>query len=158
MSDLETRVAVYKDVVRAERDWGELETAAKAGEIKIADGALVQNRDGEVVIMQRESHHGWGKGAVVGAIIGIIFPPSIIASAAVGAGGGALITRIHRRLGRGKVLELGRTFDSGGFAIIVAYPSEFADAVNAKLDGVTSGWTGISGTVEETQEATGATT
>ena len=156
MADLETFVAVYTDVVRAEKDWAALESAAKAGEIKPADAAFVENRDGEVVILQRQSHHGWGKGAVVGAVVGIIFPPSIIGAAAVGAGGGALISRMMRRLGRGKVMELGSTFDSGTYAIIVAYPTEFKGAVAAKLEGAKSSWTAVSATVEEVQQTISA--
>ena len=156
MADVETYVAVYTDVLKAENDWAALGSAAQANEIKLADGALVENRDGEAVIMERQEHHGWGKGAIVGAVVGIIFPPSIIASAAVGAGGGALISRMMRRLGRGKVMELGSTFDSGTWAIIVAYPAEFKDAVAAKLQGAKTSWTAVSATDEEVEEAVAA--
>lgn len=153
MADIDTFVAVYTDILKAENDWAAVESAAEANEIKIADGALVENRDGEVVTLKRQEHHGWGKGAIVGAVVGIIFPPSIIASAVVGAGGGALVARMMRRLGRGKVMELGNTFDSGTWAIIVAYPTEFKDAVAAKLQGAKTSWTAVSATEEEVKEA-----
>jgi uncharacterized membrane protein len=68
-------------------------TVGTASEITIADVAFVENRDDDVKILERQSHHGWGKGAIVGAVIGIVFPPSIIASAAVGADGGSLSRR-----------------------------------------------------------------
>jgi uncharacterized membrane protein len=153
MADIETLMAVYSDVLKAENDWAALDSAAQANEIKLADAALVENRDGEVVILKREEHHGWGKGAIVGAVVGIIFPPSIIASAAVGAGGGALISRMMRRLGRGKVMELGSTFDGGNWAIIVAYPLESKEAVAAKLPGAKTTWTAVGATEEEVHEA-----
>ena len=88
MPVLDTTVAVYDDRADAETDWSALEAAAAAGQVQMADGALVENRHSEAVILERESHHGWGKGAVVGAVVGILFPPSILGAAAVGAGGG----------------------------------------------------------------------
>ena len=154
MADIDTRVAVYTDIVKAEGDWNALEAAGKANEIKIADAAFVENRDNEVKILHRQSHHGWGKGAIVGAVVGIVFPPSIIASAAVGAGGGSLIAAMMRRLGRGKVMELGSTFDSGTWAIIVAYPTEHAGQVADLLKDAKSTWVGVSATDEEVEEAT----
>jgi uncharacterized membrane protein len=154
MADIDTRVAVYTDIVKAEGDWKALEAAGKANQVKIADAAFVENRDNEVKIIERQSHHGWGKGAIVGAVVGIVFPPSIIASAAVGAGGGSLIAAMMRRLGRGKVMELGSTFDSGTWAIIVAYPSEDASAVADLLPGAKSTWAGVSATDEEVEKAT----
>lgn len=154
MADIDTRVAVYNDIVKAEGDWKALEAAGKANEIKIADAAFVENRDGDVKILERESHHGWGKGAIVGAVVGIVFPPSIIVSAAVGAGGGSLMTAMMRRLGRGKVMELGSTFDTGTWAIIVAYPTEHASQVADILKGAKSTWVGVSATDEEVEKAT----
>jgi uncharacterized membrane protein len=155
MADIDTRMAVYTDILKAEGDWKALEAAAKANEIKIADAAFVENRDGEVKILERQTHHGWGKGAIVGAVIGIVFPPSIIASAAVGAGGGSLIAAMMRRLGRGKVMELGSTFDSGTWAIIVAYPTEYASQVADTLKDAKSTWAGVSATDEEVEKAAG---
>ena len=91
MTNLDTIVAVYSDhpgpdidwsaLESAETDWWALEAAVQAGEVKIADAALVENRNGEALILERESHHGWGQGAVVGAVVGILFPPTIIGAA-----------------------------------------------------------------------------
>ena len=122
MANLDTSVFVYDDTVAAEEDWQALEAAAETGSITMADAAMVENRSGETVIVQRQSHHGWGKGAVVGAVVGILFPPSIIGAAAVGAGGGALLSGMTRALGRGKVKDLGDVLDSGAAAIIVVSP------------------------------------
>jgi uncharacterized membrane protein len=126
---LDTTVAVYDDVAAAETDWSALEEAAQSGMCNIADAALVQNNNGEVMILQRQSHHGWGKGVVVGAIVGVLFPPSLLGAAAVGAGGGALVSRMTRSLGRGKVKDLGEILDSGTMAIIVVSPTESTNAV-----------------------------
>jgi hypothetical protein len=59
MSKLETVVAVYDDLTSAETDWSVLEQAIGEGGLEIADAALVENQNGEAMILQRQSHHGW---------------------------------------------------------------------------------------------------
>lgn len=153
MPALDTTVAVYDDHDTADRDWTALEAAALEHRVNIADAALVENQSGEAVILQRQSHHGWGKGAIVGAVVGILFPPSILGAAAVGAGGGALIARMNRALGRGKVMDLGQTLDSGAMAIIVVSPAQSTNSVCHTLTGARTTTTVPSATVEEIQEA-----
>ena len=152
MPTLDTTVAVYNDLAAAETDWSALEAAAEAGLLEIADGALVENRNGEAMILQRQSHHGWGKGAVVGAVVGVLFPPSILGAAAAGAGGGALIARMTRALGRGKVKDLGETLDSGAMAVIVISPAQSTNAICNRLKGAKTTTTVPSATVEEVQQ------
>lgn len=64
---------------------------------------------------------------------GCCSPPSLIGAAAVGAGGGALVARMTRALGRGKVKDLGETLDSGEFAIVVVSPAASTNAVSNTL-------------------------
>jgi uncharacterized membrane protein len=161
MTNLDTIVAIYSQepgpdidwpaLETAEADWSALEAAAKAGEFKIADAALVENRGGEVLVLQRESHHGWGQGAVVGAVVGILFPPTIVGAAAVGAGGGALVARLRRALDHGKVKDLGESLHDGAMAIIVVSPYQGTNPICNVLKG--SNKTAIipSTTVEEIQ-------
>jgi uncharacterized membrane protein len=151
MTNLDTTVAVYEDRSTAEADWAALEEAVKGGSVDIADGALVENRGGEALILERESHHGWGKGALVGAVVGILFPPSLLGAAAVGAGGGALIARMTRSLGRGKVKDLGETLDSGSISIVVVSPVGSTNGVCHLLNGARTTTTVPSGSVEEVQ-------
>ncbi len=153
MASLDTSIFVYGDLTRAETDWQALETAAQAGTVNIADAALVENQQGQAVVVQRQSYHGWGKGAVVGAVVGILFPPSIIAAAAVGAGGGAAIAGMTRALGRSQVKELGETLDSGGTAIIVVCPTQSTNAVSNTLTGARTITTVPSATEEDIRQA-----
>jgi uncharacterized membrane protein len=152
MPVLDTTVAVYDERADAETDWAALEAAAAAGQLQMADGALVENRHSEAVILERQSHHGWGKGAVVGAVVGILFPPSILGAAAVGAGGGALIARMTRSLGRGKVKDLGETLDSGAMAIVVVSPADSTNAVCRTLKAAKTITTVPSASAEEVEE------
>jgi uncharacterized membrane protein len=129
MADLNTSVFVYDESSSAEWDWQALESGAEGGSFSIADAALVENRGAETVIVERQSHHGWGKGVVVGAVVGILFPPSLLGTAAVGAGGGALVSGMTRALGRSKVKYVGDALDSGASAIIVVSPAGSTNAV-----------------------------
>lgn len=152
MGTMDTTLAVYNDRSEADADWSALEAGAAATDLKIADAALVENRAGEEVILERQSHHGWGKGAVVGAVVGILFPPSIIGSAIIGAAGGGLIARMSRALGRGDVKDLGDALDSGTFAIIVVSPSESTNAICHTLTHAVTTTTVQSSTEEDVHE------
>ena len=129
MSTLYATVAVYDNDETAEKDWAALESA----HLDIADAALVRSQDGEAKVLQRQSRHGWGKGAVAGAVVGVLFPPSLLGAAVVGAGGGALVAKMTRSLGRGKVKDLGEVLDSGSMAIVVVEPAESSPIVTSTL-------------------------
>ena len=73
----------------------------------------------------------------------------------MGAGGGALIARMNRALGRGKVMNLGEALDSGAMAIIVVSPAQSTNGVCNTLTGARTTTTVPSASVEEIQEALG---
>lgn len=152
MSTLYATVAVYDDNEVAQKDWAALESAAETSGLDIADAAFISNHGGETTVLQRQSHHGWGKGAVAGAVVGVIFPPSLLGAAAVGAGGGALVARMNRSLGRGKVKDLGEALDSGDLAIVVVEPAESADRVSSTLKSAKTVKTAPSASSEEIQQ------
>jgi uncharacterized membrane protein len=137
MSSLSTTVAVYDDLPSAEKDWGALEEAATTPSIDLADAALVQRDDssGDVVSLRRLEHHGWGKGAVAGAVVGLIFPPSIVAGAVVGGLGGGLVGRISRAFDRGDIKELGDAMDRGEIAIVAVSTYDSVGEVEKLLSG-----------------------
>jgi uncharacterized membrane protein len=133
MTKLDTSIFRYDDHEVADSDWEALEAAVQRGELEIADAAFVTNENGHAIIVERKSIHGWGKGAIVGAVVGILFPPSLLGAAAVGAGSGALIAGLKRALGRDHVQRLGETLDSGAIAIIVVNPVGSTNAVTKTL-------------------------
>ena len=70
MKNLSTTIATYPDRASAEKDWHVIEDSAQAGTLDMADAALVvRDANGEVTTVDRLSHHGWGKGAVAGAVV-----------------------------------------------------------------------------------------
>jgi uncharacterized membrane protein len=121
-------------MVNAEQDWARLEASAKSGPVDLADAALVtHDADGKVNILERQAHHGWGKGAVLGAVVGILFPPSLIGGAVAGGLGGGLVARLHRSLNRGDVHELGEVMDSGQVSLVAVTDIGSVEALKAAL-------------------------
>ena len=84
--------AIYADPSKARTDWDSISVLAKEKTVEF-DGLTLVHRgtDGKIDV---DSHAkgmvkdtAWG--AVGGAVVGIIFPPALLASAAIGAGIGA---------------------------------------------------------------------
>jgi uncharacterized membrane protein len=152
--NLSTTVAVYSDQGAAEKDWDAIEVSAKSGEIDLADAALVHREaDGTITTLRRQSHHGWGKGAIAGAMVGLIFPPSLIGSAIVGAGGGGIVARLSRKVDRGDIKDLGEVMDTGDINMVVVTDSGSTKVLVDLLEGATKTLTKESATAEEIREA-----
>lgn len=157
MKNLTTTIAAYSDLAEAEQDWISLESAASAGSVDLADAALVEREpDGTIDVIHRQSHHGWGKGAAVGAIVGVLFPPSIIAATAVGAGAGALVSRMNRSLDRGDIKALGEVMDSGEIALVALAHEESTAMLTDLLSHASKKESRSSSTAEEVQRAMAA--
>jgi uncharacterized membrane protein len=156
MKNLSTTVAVYDDVTAAHADWDAIETASKDGSVELADIALVVRNENGVNAVRRQSHHGWGKGTVAGAVVGILFPPAILSSAVVGAAAGGVIARLNRSLDRGDIKELGEVMDSGELVLVVLTSEGTASAAVDLLQGATRSVTKASSTAEEVMEALSA--
>ena len=85
-------IAAYDDPDAARGDWKTIKELAKNDTIKVDGLILVSRRaDGKIHVDDdfHETRNGATWGAVGGAVVGLIFPPALLASAAVGAGIGA---------------------------------------------------------------------
>ena len=85
-------IAAYADPDAARGDWDALKQLAKDDAIKVDGLVLVSRRsDGKIHVDDdfHETAKGAGWGAVGGAVLGLIFPPTLLAGAVVGAGVGA---------------------------------------------------------------------
>jgi uncharacterized membrane protein len=159
MRNLSTTVAVYPDETTARGDWARLETAAEAGQINLADAALVRRTpDGDLERIERQSHRGWGKGAVAGAVVGLLFPPALVGSAVVGGVGGAVIARMNRSLDRGDLKDLGDVMDSGEITLVAVTSEETAAGLSEVLANATRSVTRSSAPAEDVREALDAET
>jgi uncharacterized membrane protein len=86
-------IAAYTDPDAAQADWDELKRLAKEDIIRVEDALVLVRRDAEGNVHVEDNLHEigivTGLGVVGGALIGLIFPPSILAGAVVGGGIGA---------------------------------------------------------------------
>jgi uncharacterized membrane protein len=126
-------IGTYPDEASAQVDYSVVKDLHADGAVGSYDGAVItKDADGKVHVNKDEMatrHGGWG-GAAVGAVVGILFPPSIIAGAAVGAAVGGVSGHLWRGMSRSDVKELGDMIDAGQAALLVVGQSTLEDALN----------------------------
>lgn len=87
-------IAAYSDAGAAKQDYDALKELVREG-IIFVDVAVLVSRDDDGKISVTENAHEVAKGSMVGAaagaVLGLIFPPSILAAAVVTGAGGAAV-------------------------------------------------------------------
>jgi uncharacterized membrane protein len=124
-------IGTYPNEAAARDDYQIVKDLHSAGAVGTYDAAVVaKDDDGKVHVNKDEMatrHGAWG-GAAVGAVVGILFPPSIIATAAVGAAVGGISGHLWRGMSRADVKEFGELMDDGQAALIVVGESTIEQA------------------------------
>ncbi|HXW36072.1 MAG TPA: DUF1269 domain-containing protein [Acidimicrobiales bacterium] len=125
-------IGTYPNVELARDDYDVVKDLHAAGGIGTYDAAVVtKDQRGKVHINKDEMatrHGAWG-GAAVGALVGILFPPSIIGSALVGATVGGVSGHLWRGMSRADAKELGEAIDEGEAALVIIGESTMEDAL-----------------------------
>jgi uncharacterized membrane protein len=102
------------------------------GAVGTYDAAVVTKDDAGKVHVNKDEmatrHGAWG-GAAVGAVVGILFPPSIIGTAIVGAAVGGVGGHLWRGMSRADVKEFGDVIDEGQAALVIVGESKLEQAV-----------------------------
>jgi uncharacterized membrane protein len=115
-------IGTYRDEDAAQADYDIIKGLHSDDAIGSYDASVVTKDDkGKVHVNKDETatrHGGWG-GAAVGGVIGILFPPAVIASAAVGAAVGGVSGHIWRGMSRADVKDFGEIIDAGQAALVV---------------------------------------
>ncbi len=115
-------LAVYDDEESAQEDYDVVKELHAAKVIGSFDAAVIRRDDnGKIHVNKDETatrHGAWG-GAAVGAVVGVLFPPSLLASAGVGALAGGLGGHFLKGMSRKDVKELGEYLDNGEVALLV---------------------------------------
>ena len=132
-------VAGYQDIETAQREFDGLVDLVKGKHVKV-EGAILVSHDaeGNVTVLSTGDHlgrkgAGWGGG--VGLAVGL-FQPELLAAAAVGAAGGALVGRFaSHKLESGIHDKIGEHLPPGSAGIIAVFPSEHRLAVEQALPG-----------------------
>jgi uncharacterized membrane protein len=126
-------IGTYPDEASARADYEVVKDLHALGAVGTYDAAVVRkDEDGKVHVNKDEMatrHGGWG-GAAAGAVIGILFPPSIIGTAIVGGAIGGVSGHLWRGMSRADVKELGDVIDAGQAALLVVGESTIADAID----------------------------
>jgi uncharacterized membrane protein len=120
-------VGTYADEEDARIDYDVVRDLHEQGLIGTYDIAIVsKDAEGKVHVKKREkpTEHGVWTGVAVGALVGILFPPSIIATGVVGGVTGGLAAHFWRGMSRGDVKELGELIDDGQAALVVVGESK----------------------------------
>jgi len=128
--------ATYASLDDAEADYDTLLDLHDADLVGTYDVAIINKDDeGKVHVTKHEkpTQHGAWTGAAVGAVVGILFPPSLIGAAVVGAGAGGLIGHLARGMSRSDMKDLGDTLDDGQAAVIVIGESKVGEKLDKDL-------------------------
>jgi uncharacterized membrane protein len=123
--------AVYDDIGDAEGDYEAVFELHAAKAIGTFDSAVIEKENGKVHVHKTEkpTQHGAWTGIAVGAVAGILFPPSIIGTAIVGGAAGGVVGHLWRGMSRGDLKDLGEALDEGEAALIVVGESRIDEQI-----------------------------
>jgi uncharacterized membrane protein len=118
----------------------DFQTMHREGSIDLIDAAvIVHGADGKVRFQETADPSGkkWAaRGAVAGGVVGLIFPPSIIASAAVGAVGGGVWGKVRDKGFKDDDLrQIGEGLPPGSSAIIAIARDRVVEQLQKGLAG-----------------------
>jgi len=125
-------IGTYPSEAAARDDYDVVKDLHASGAVGTYDAAVVTKDDAGKVHVNKDEmatrHGAWG-GAAVGAVVGILFPPSLIAGAAVGAAAGGVGGHVWRGMSRSDVKELGDVIDDRQAALVIVGESKVEQAV-----------------------------
>lgn len=139
-STIELFVASFGSEDEAAAALKDFQSAQRSGAIDLIDAAvIVHTADGKVKFDETADPSGkkWAmRGAIAGGIVGLIFPPSIIVSAAVGGGAGGLWGKIRDKGFKDEDLrEVGEGLPPGSSAIIAVAQDRMIEQLQNGLAG-----------------------
>jgi uncharacterized membrane protein len=122
--------AAYDTIDDAEADFEAVLDLHAVGAIGTFDAAVIEKDDeGKVHVHKTEkpTQHGAWTGIGVGALVGILFPPSIIGAAAVGGVVGGVTGHLWKGMSRGDLKDVGELLDVGQGGIVVIGESKLEE-------------------------------
>jgi uncharacterized membrane protein len=142
MSDtrIQVFVASYDNEVGAKQSLKDFQAMHREGSIDLIDAAvIVREADGKVKFEETADPSGkkWAKrGAIAGGLVGLIFPPTIIASAIVGGGAGGIWGKVRDKGFKDEDLkEIGESMEPGSSAIIAIAEDHVLDRLEQGIAG-----------------------
>jgi uncharacterized membrane protein len=125
-------IGTYPSEVAARGDYDVVKDLHSAGAVGSYDAAVItKDDDGKVHVNKDETatrRGTWG-GIAVGAFIGLLFPPAVIASAAVGGAVGGVSGHLWKGMSRADVKEFGELIDAGQACLLIIGESTIQSAI-----------------------------
>jgi uncharacterized membrane protein len=133
-------IATFGDEAEAKRSLEDFQAMDREGSIELIDAAvIVRGADGKVRFEETADPSGkkWAKrGAIAGGVVGLIFPPSLIASAIVGGGAGGIWGKIRDKGFKDEDLKaIGESMEPGTSAIIAIAEDRMIERLEKGLEG-----------------------
>lgn len=129
-------VATYSSVTAAQSDYEVVKDLHAAGLVGAYDAAVItKDANGKVHVNKDETatrHGAWG-GIAAGAVLGLIFPPSVLAAAAVGGLAGGVGGHLAKGMSRSGVKELGDFVEPGQSGLVVVGESKVHEAIQKSV-------------------------
>jgi uncharacterized membrane protein len=139
-NSIQVFVASYDNEVGAKQSLSDFQAMHRDGSIDLIDAAvIVHGLDGKVRFEETADPSGkkWAKrGAIAGGVVGLIFPPSIIASAVVGGGAGGIWGKVRDKGFKDEDLRaVGESMEPGSSAIIAIAEDHVLDRLQQGIEG-----------------------
>src|SRR6516165_8261484 len=139
-STLEVFVAAFGSEDEAGAALKDFKAADREGAIDLIDAAVIVHRaDGKVHFQETGDPSGktWAKrGAIAGGLVGLIFPPSIIGTAAVGAAGGGIWGKVRDKgIPDEELRRIGESIPPGSSAIIAVAEDRVVENLQRAIEG-----------------------
>ena len=126
-------IGTYPSEVVAQADYDVVKDLHALGAVGSYDAAVITKDDnGKIHVNKDETstrHGAWG-GIAAGAVVGLLFPPALIASAAVGGAVGGVGGHLWKGMSRSDVKEFGELIDAGEACLLVVGESTIQDAID----------------------------
>jgi uncharacterized membrane protein len=137
---VEVFVAAFSNETQAGVALKDFKAMNREGSIDLIDAVvLVRKTDGKVHFEETADPSGkkWAKrGAIAGGLVGLIFPPSIIAGAVIGGAGGGIWGKIRDKGFKDEDLKaIGESLDPGTSAIIAIAEDRVVERLATGLAG-----------------------
>jgi uncharacterized membrane protein len=133
-------IASFDNEFQAKQALKDFQTMHREGSIDLIDAAvIVHTHEGKVTFEETADPSGkkWAKrGAVAGGLVGLIFPPTIIASAIVGGGAGGIWGKLRDKGFKDDDLKsIGESMEPGTSAIIAIAEDHVIEQLQRGLEG-----------------------
>jgi uncharacterized membrane protein len=136
--DKRVLVASFDTLGGANLAVGELQRMEKAGLLDVENTVTISKNAWDKLDVKQVGDVSTGQGAkigaIVGGVVGLIFPPSLLASAALGAGIGAITAKLRGdQLGGDDIKAMAESMEPGSSMLVAVVEPQWTDEVEAAL-------------------------